>query len=109
MMMIDMINKKSFIVETDADIDAIEIQSMLSSMDITNKTRLLDKGFNRHIKKLLAYNEPEEKRHYEEWHDDGGRDSRQDDVADASKIPLDELDKTHIYYSIRYLKEMLKC
>jgi hypothetical protein len=103
-----MSNKKSFIVETDSEIDAIEIQSMLSSMDIVNKTRLLDKGFNRHLKKLLDCVQPDECRHYEEWHDNGGRDTKQDDVADASKIPLDELDKKHIYYSVRYLREALK-
>jgi hypothetical protein len=66
---------------------------------ITFKPDVDEKEFIKRLKKLIRYTELEEKRHYEEWYSD---------VSNASKIPLDRLEKTHIYYSIRYIKEALK-
>jgi hypothetical protein len=67
---------------------------------ITFKSDVKTKNFMRHLNKLLDYMEPEERRHYEE--------NLEDDDKSAARIPLEELDKKHIYYSIRYIKEALK-
>lgn len=64
------------------------------------KEMLKDKEFIKQLKKLLKYNERDEERHYGEWYSEVN--------DDASKIPLDKLHKKHIYYSIRYIKEVLK-
>jgi hypothetical protein len=66
---------------------------------ITFKSTIKGNNFRKHLKKLLDYMEPEERRHYEE--------NYLEDIS-ASELPLDELDKKHIYYSIRYIEEAMK-
>jgi hypothetical protein len=69
-------------------------------MTITLKSNTKEKTFRKHLRKILDYMEPDERRHYEE--------SYEEDIS-AKCIPLDKLvNKTHIYYSIRYIEESLK-
>ena len=66
---------------------------------ITFKSDIQTKKFKKHLKELLDYIEPEEQRDYEE-------DS--EDEIEANKIPTNKLKQTHIYYSIRVLRDFLK-